>query len=206
MPRDLSGDKSTFVQVMAWCRQATSHYLHQCRPTSMSQHGITRPQWVNLSHVKFLWGNIEIYLYQQWNAPHYWYSPRKKARTFLFHIFNAMACWWHGHTRSQNIRLIQQPHVNDLVFMECSGLCTKIFLEKNLYHHYRFSPLGHQTQSVAPNNSWETPGTVKHCLAFLTRLCLMIRTSSVARLTQYQVIFVKLLLFNERKSDLKIKD
>ena len=27
---DLTDDKSTLVQVMAWCRQATSHYLNQC--------------------------------------------------------------------------------------------------------------------------------------------------------------------------------
>ena len=27
MPLDLTDDKSTLVQVMAWCRQATSHYL-----------------------------------------------------------------------------------------------------------------------------------------------------------------------------------
>ena len=43
----LSGDKSTLVQVMAWCRQATSHYLSQCCPRSMSPYGVTRPQWVN---------------------------------------------------------------------------------------------------------------------------------------------------------------
>ena len=34
---------------MAWCRQATSHYLSQCWPSSMSPYGVTRPQWVNLS-------------------------------------------------------------------------------------------------------------------------------------------------------------
>ena len=28
MPQDLTDDKSTLVQVMAWCRQATSHYLN----------------------------------------------------------------------------------------------------------------------------------------------------------------------------------
>ena len=39
-------DKSTLVQVMAWCRQATSHYLSQCWPSSMSPYGVTRPQWV----------------------------------------------------------------------------------------------------------------------------------------------------------------
>ena len=50
MPRDLTDDKSTLVQVMAWCRQATGHYLSQCWPSSMSSYGVTRPQWVNSSH------------------------------------------------------------------------------------------------------------------------------------------------------------
>ena len=50
MPWDLTNLKSTLVQVMAWCRQSTSHYyLSQCWPSSMSPHGITRPQWVNIS-------------------------------------------------------------------------------------------------------------------------------------------------------------
>ena len=40
-------DKSTLVQVMAWCHHATSHYLGQCWPSSMSTYGVTRPQWVN---------------------------------------------------------------------------------------------------------------------------------------------------------------
>ena len=35
MPQDLTDDKSTLVQVMAWCRQATSYYLSQCWPRSM---------------------------------------------------------------------------------------------------------------------------------------------------------------------------
>ena len=47
MPRDLTDDKSTFVQVMVWCRRATSHYPSQCWPSSMSPYGVTRPQWVN---------------------------------------------------------------------------------------------------------------------------------------------------------------
>ena len=45
MPLDLT-DKSTLVQVMAWCRQATSHYLSQCRSRSMSPNGVNRPQWI----------------------------------------------------------------------------------------------------------------------------------------------------------------
>ena len=46
MPQYLTDHESTLVQVMAWCRQATSHYLSQCWPRSMSPHGVTRPQWV----------------------------------------------------------------------------------------------------------------------------------------------------------------
>ena len=37
----------TFVQVIAWCHQETSHYLSQCWPKPMSPYGITRPPWVN---------------------------------------------------------------------------------------------------------------------------------------------------------------
>ena len=47
MPWDFTDDKSTLVQVMPWCRQATSHYLNLCWPSSMSPYGVTRPQWVN---------------------------------------------------------------------------------------------------------------------------------------------------------------
>ena len=51
------------VQVMAWCRQATSHYLSQCWPRSLSygvtsHNGVTRPQWVkidSIAHPFFPW-------------------------------------------------------------------------------------------------------------------------------------------------------
>ena len=42
-PQDLTDGKSTLVQVMAWCRQATSHYLSQCWPSSLSPYDVTRP-------------------------------------------------------------------------------------------------------------------------------------------------------------------
>ena len=58
MPWDLTDDKSTLVQVMAWCRQATSHYLNQCWPSSMSPYGVTRPQWVNQTFWKNFWKNL----------------------------------------------------------------------------------------------------------------------------------------------------
>ena len=31
---------------MAWCCQATSHYLSQCWPRHVSPYGVTKPQWV----------------------------------------------------------------------------------------------------------------------------------------------------------------
>ena len=47
MSLDLFDGKSTLVQTMAWCHQATSHYLSQCWPRALSLYGITRPQEVN---------------------------------------------------------------------------------------------------------------------------------------------------------------
>ena len=32
------------TQVMAWCRQATSHYMNQCRSSSMTPYSINKPQ------------------------------------------------------------------------------------------------------------------------------------------------------------------
>ena len=45
---------SRLVQVMAWCRQATSHYLSQCWSRSLSPYEVSRSQWVNPARV----GNI----------------------------------------------------------------------------------------------------------------------------------------------------
>ena len=53
MPQDLTDDKSTLGQAMAWCHQAASHYLGQCWPSYMSSYGVTRPQWVKgTAHLK----------------------------------------------------------------------------------------------------------------------------------------------------------
>ena len=53
MSLDFTDDQSTLVPVMAWCRQATSHYLSQCWPRSLSQYGVTRPQWLTLAWCSF---------------------------------------------------------------------------------------------------------------------------------------------------------
>ena len=110
MPLDLTDDKSTLVQVMAWCRQATSHYLNQCWPRSLWPYGVTRPQWVNIpgcgfSHHSFVvthwfpvcelisWGSVNV-------IDRYWYvDTRLKANQiscmhskFLKFVFVHLAC------------------------------------------------------------------------------------------------------------------
>ena len=48
MSLDFTNDQSTLVQVMVLCHQATSHYLNQYWPRSLSPSSVTRPQWVNV--------------------------------------------------------------------------------------------------------------------------------------------------------------
>ena len=50
LPQNLS-NVVNMVQVMAWCRQAPSHYLNQCWPRYLTSYGITRPQWVKHSKI-----------------------------------------------------------------------------------------------------------------------------------------------------------
>ena len=60
MSLDFIDDQSTLVQVMAWCRQATSHYMSQCWPRSMSPFGVNRPQWVNACLIALLCDKYHI--------------------------------------------------------------------------------------------------------------------------------------------------
>ena len=84
MPQDLTDDKSTLVQVMAWCRQATSHYLSQCWPRSMSPYGVTRPggtmwhygTWVNVGSGNVLVPSHYLNQLDQYNKMH-WLAVRK---------------------------------------------------------------------------------------------------------------------------------
>ena len=64
MSLDLNDDQSTLVQVMAWCRQATSHYLSKCSPRSMLPYGVTRPQWVNSLSPERYGGNFKWIILQ----------------------------------------------------------------------------------------------------------------------------------------------
>ena len=46
-PENPIDDNSAMVQVMAWCRQATIHYLNQYWPRFMSLYGVTMQQSVD---------------------------------------------------------------------------------------------------------------------------------------------------------------
>ena len=46
MSLGFTDDKSTLIQIMAWCRQAPCDYLNQYWPRSKPSYGLTRPQWV----------------------------------------------------------------------------------------------------------------------------------------------------------------
>ena len=85
MSLDFTDDESTLVKVMAWCHQATSHYLSQCWPRSLSPYGVTRPQWVKwLHYIDVTWGSWclkspstvlfspNIDYKGNIKAPHYW--------------------------------------------------------------------------------------------------------------------------------------
>ena len=59
MPQYIIDDELTMVQVMVWCRQATSHYLIQCWPksvSSLSPKKLTRPR-----RVKTIWDKLHCF-------------------------------------------------------------------------------------------------------------------------------------------------
>ena len=73
MVLDLTDDKSTLVQVMAWCRQATSHYLSQHWPEFMSSYCITRPLWVMLwSIILIVFCHINMMIWNNWLPKKFW--------------------------------------------------------------------------------------------------------------------------------------
>ena len=98
MPLDLTYGKSTLVQVMAWCHQATSHYLSQCWPRSMSPNGITRPHWVkspcahlSIKSVFPVMGISIIKIRQSWHRLIFVMGIAILKRQYLY---IEMAPWW----------------------------------------------------------------------------------------------------------------
>ena len=99
MPLDLNDDKSTLVQVMAWCRQATSHYLRQCWPRSMSPNGVTKPQWFNsLSPMRYGCDYQCVIEFQTQLGD--WYLEYSNIHHWGMNA--TWSCWWQDNIGSGN--------------------------------------------------------------------------------------------------------
>ena len=91
MSLGFTDDKSTLVLVMAWCRQAASHYLSQCWPRFLSPYGVPRPQWVksliagSMALTLICFGLVLLYLFvllgHHWFR--YWAWPSFDAKPVL---------------------------------------------------------------------------------------------------------------------------
>ena len=108
MSLNFTDDQPTLVQVMAWCCQATSHYLSQFWPRSLSPYGVTRPQWVNQKSTMvqvMAWCHpaTSHYLSQCWPwsmlpygaTRHQWVELLKLIWISGYHISNIS--WWNLH-------------------------------------------------------------------------------------------------------------
>ena len=91
MSLDFTDDQSTLVQVMAWCRQATSHYLSQCWPRSLSPYGVIRPQWVHSIIMIFPYFQVS---YPRWHVELFWIS--EGLATTIFSVTKFCTNWPSG--------------------------------------------------------------------------------------------------------------
>ena len=111
---DLTDNQSTLAQVMAWCRQATSHYLSQCRHRSMSAYGVTRPQWVD----SFYFGRCD-YVYFKHNLGidrgwvglwgFLWWAPSAKRKDHHGVSSGWSSVWHHSNTGLSSTQYEQIP-------------------------------------------------------------------------------------------------
>ena len=124
MSLGFTDDKSTLVQVMAWCRQATSHYLNQCWPRSKPRYGVTRPQ---LSPSVTIWQSpgwlgpvLEKRIYS-WKV-----APLISNFSCIWSILLLTCVWEDRKSESGNIGpiLVQFWHVMEDFYM-AHGICSK---------------------------------------------------------------------------------
>ena len=131
MSLDFDDVQSTLVQVMAWCHQATSHYLSQCWPRYLSPYGITRPQWVKclsvLHLLKTLQG-LELGLQVLYSiiyctdATHLcWYSDNE---VHWFNIETAESCFLENEF---HILSVSTPGVNIFINSLWLGISTQLY-------------------------------------------------------------------------------
>ena len=104
LQQDLTDDQSTLVQVMAWCRQATSHYLSQFWTSSMLLYGITLGQWVNLG-----WWSYTFYGWASWT---YGYPEPTHLGPFYQHGLSLITAWINNCIHYKMYNEIACPFLN----------------------------------------------------------------------------------------------
>ena len=98
MSLDFTDVQSTLVQVMAWCHRATTHYLSQSWPKSLSPNGVTRPQGVNYLPIGLSMSIFGVCIDENLN------TVINELMFFvgeLCHGPSEHACW-HGHLKCHN--------------------------------------------------------------------------------------------------------
>ena len=138
IPQDLTDNKSTLVQVMAWCHQATSHYLSQCWPRSVSPYGVTRPQWVKTLARKIHWW-LEDSLHKR--------ASNAESVSIWLHCIQH----FNDESRTQT-NLLDGPHPLFLPCLQTVGCLLKIFQRE-----FTMS-LWYQTVQISV---WSEPGRAR---------------------------------------------
>ena len=117
MSLHLTGDKSTLVQVMAWCHDdaAIRQHLSQSWPRLMLPYDITRPQWVNAKHVP--WPCSEVSYWPSFSGPFPAVSPE-------YSIYHPGKTNWLLHISNSKLLLLF------VCFRKCSGNASFIVSEQ----------------------------------------------------------------------------
>ena len=133
MSLDFTDDKSTLVQVNAWCRQATGHYLNQCWPSSLPP--LLDYRWHHHGHLDIM---INKYEY-------------RNCRAWLFDVIIKLSSEWRPNHGNVGFIIIQVSSVISFEhFIRKSMsilLATVLFVNKPIstimmktknYHEYHF--------------------------------------------------------------------
>ena len=95
--------ESTLAQVMAWCRQAPSHYLSHCWSISLSPYEVARGQWVNkISRPQYMAAGthkgqeLGLICYQVISLPGVWrpHGMETPSASLAFLRGKSISHWW----------------------------------------------------------------------------------------------------------------
>ena len=85
--------RPTLVQVIAWCYQATYHYLSQCWSRMMSPFGVTKPQIVNIIFPKVMHTFIVCYWTFQGHLKGWWLARFSFLSVSPAYNLEQNVCW-----------------------------------------------------------------------------------------------------------------